>query len=44
MRFRKLSLEAHPDKAGDSPEVLKRFQEISEGNIHNIQMKLHHAV
>lgn len=27
---RKLSLEAHPDKAGDSPEVLKRFQEISE--------------
>jgi DnaJ-related protein SCJ1 len=28
--FRKLSLEAHPDKAGNSPEVLKRFQEISE--------------
>eukprot|EP00455_Lapot_gusevi_P053760 TRINITY_DN846_c0_g1_i1.p1 TRINITY_DN846_c0_g1~~TRINITY_DN846_c0_g1_i1.p1 ORF type:complete len:374 (-),score=124.26 TRINITY_DN846_c0_g1_i1:121-1242(-) len=28
--YRKLSLETHPDKAGNSPEVLKKFQEISE--------------
>ena len=27
---RRLSLENHPDKAGNSPEVLKKFQEIAE--------------